>query len=283
MSDSKQSKRHFLTLFTRCKDEPFIFEFVHHYLHEGVDRIYIFDHDSVLEYPDVLRQDPRVIIVEDERLNAKNPTQLTELIYALKIADTEWLIYVDVDEFISSPRHPGRTIREELQTTFRHADCVKVPWVMMSPNGRELNPKNLLNDIVHRWNHDLRHPTDNAHGKFRCRYDKIEVKSIFRPDRFSRLADHNPYEPKGEVSCVDSTVNRPAGLNPHHDNLRESDIKNAYLVCYHYRTYSVQSAGHKIRTNAYYRGYSVADLMSCDYPELVDETLRSKSRARREA
>ena len=33
-------------LIVRCKDEPYVDEFVNYYLHQGVDKIYIVDDDS---------------------------------------------------------------------------------------------------------------------------------------------------------------------------------------------------------------------------------------------
>ena len=90
----------------------------------------------------------------------------------------EWVIYVDVDEFISTRKNLNHTIKDELETTFKDAHCVKVPWVMMSCKLRETNPKSILNEITYRWNHDIRHP--HKVKKFRCRYHSIETKCIFK-------------------------------------------------------------------------------------------------------
>lgn len=276
-SDSKN----FLSIIARCKNEPFVSEFVQHYLSEGVDEIVIFDNGSDRPYPDDVKADERVKILEDDILFTLHPTDMESVLNHAHGLSTKWLLYLDLDEFITTRRHPGRTIREELQTTFREADCVKVPWVMMSANGRQRNPDSLLLETTHRWDHDRRH--ENAvsdHQKFRCRYDEIEVKSIFRPEKFGFLADHNPYGARGDIVCIDSVDNEPAPLNPVHRNLREADIARAFLVCYHYRVYSVESARQKMQSSLFYGAYTLDDIMSADHPELVDETLARKTRAR---
>ncbi len=63
-----------------------------------------------------------------------------------------------------------------------------------------------------------------------------------------------------------------------YSNLREEDIKNGYLLCYHYRIISKENSINKLKTNSWYiqNGYTIDDLMTCDYPEIIDETLKYK-------
>lgn len=277
-SDSKN----FLSVIARCKNEPFVAEFVQHYLDEGVDEIVIFDNGSDRPYPDDVTANDRVTILRDDVLFTLHPAETKSVMRHANGLSTEWLLYVDLDEFITTRRHSGRTIREELMSTFVGADCVKVPWVMMSANGRQHNPGSLLLETIHRWDHDRRH--ENAMSdqkKFRCRYDQIEVKCIYRPEKFEFVWDHHPHGAQEEIVCVDSVDNAPARLDPMHSNLREPDIARAFLVCYHYRVYSVEGARQKIQSNKYYGGFTLDDVMSTDHPELIDETLARKTRARR--
>ena len=45
----------FIGLIVRCKDEPYVFEFVNYYITQGVDKIYIIDDNSNKEiYKDVI-------------------------------------------------------------------------------------------------------------------------------------------------------------------------------------------------------------------------------------
>ena len=50
------------------------------------------------------------------------------------------------------------TIREELETTFKDADLIKIPWIMFGSNEQDENPKQVLTDTIWRWNHDKKHP-----------------------------------------------------------------------------------------------------------------------------
>ena len=61
--------------------------------------------------------------------------------------------------------------------------------------------------------------------------------------------------------------------------MRENDIENGILLCYHYRIISEENSINKLKTNSWYiqNGYTIDDLMSCDYPEIIDETLKYKT------
>ena len=56
------------------------------------------------------------------------------------------------------------------------------------PNSIKKNPKCLLETNIYRWNHDNKHVnTVNNIKKFRCRYNEIEVKCIFKPKNFNSI------------------------------------------------------------------------------------------------
>ena len=60
--------------------------------------------------------------------------------------------------------------------------------------------------------------------------------------------------------------------------MRENEIENEILLCYHYRIVSKENSINKLKNNLWYiqYGYTIDDLMSCDYPEIIDETLKYK-------
>ena len=66
-----------------------------------------------------------------------------------------------------------------------NVDCVQIPWVMMSCNNIETTPASILETNTYRWNHNKKHP--HKIRKFRCRYDNIEVKCIFKTNKFNSL------------------------------------------------------------------------------------------------
>ena len=259
----------FLGLITRCKDEFFVEEFVEYYLSEGVDHIYVIDDDSVDKsiYSKCEDLDQVSVVYEKDIISR----DVAGRIYSKVKSKYEWMIYVDVDEFIVPKKNSHRTIRDELHTTFSDCDCIKVPWVMMSSAKRSENPENVLRDNVWRWNHDLKHP--HPLHKFRCRYKEIEVKCIFKTSKFESISDHHPTKPKSKVSIVDSIDNEKSKLNPFYCNLREYKINSAYLICYHYRIISEENSMNKITTNTWYGDYCVENMMLSDHAEIMDSTL----------
>ena len=147
----------------------------------------------------------------------------------------------------------------------------------MSFNSIPYDPDNLLESNTYRWNHNKKHPHKIA--KFRCRYDKIEVKCIFKTDKFNSIWDHHPKEKSGHIFIVDSISKEKQQLTPFYKNLRENDIENGILLCYHYRIISKENSIDKLKNNLWYKqnGYTIDDLMSSDYPEIIDETLKNKT------
>lgn len=284
----------FLGLITRCQNEPYVTEFVNYYLSQGVDKIYIIDDNSNAEiYADVINND-KVIIRYDSNIIRKG--SINQLYNDVK-NEFEWIIYVDLDEFITAKKHMTHTIKYELETTFKDCACVKIPWVMMSCNSIERNPDSLLRTNIYRWNHDIKHVNMiSSNRKFRCRYNQIEVKCIFKPRFFDNILDHHPISPKlsidalsaglttersQEGNCaalkiVESVRNTEQPLNPYYSNLRECDIKFGYLLCYHYRIYSIEHATNKMKHNVWYSRFTEKDILSNDYPEIIDETLMSR-------
>lgn len=267
-----------IAVLARCKDEFFVEEFVKYYLSQGIDKVYIIDDDSNdKSIYDNLLNNPRVKIFFSKNIT-KGDDIVNEIYNKIKDKFT-WLIYVDVDEFITTKRKINNTIRDELETTFRNVHCVKVPWVMMSCNSLEKNPKSILQTNIYRWNHDLKHE-NNDKRKFKCRYDQIEVKSIFKPKFFKKLTDHHPNKDKRYLnSIVVDSIKLGNLRGSFYNNLREKDIREGHLLCYHYRLISIENCKNKLKTNRWYidDGYTLQDLLSSDCPEIKDETLKKKS------
>lgn len=271
-------------LITRCKDEFFIKEFCDYYLSQGIDRIFVIDDNSKNKniYNDI--KSNKIKIIYEKNIIIKN---YANELYK-KIKDTfEWMIYVDVDEFIITKKNKKNTIRDELLTVYNNFDCICIPWVMMSCNGKKENPKSILLENTYRWNHNNQHENSNNNlHKFRCRYKYIEIKSIFKCEKFKSISDHVPipydykninctYSVPSNKNCLDKKLNK---IRSNFKNLRESHIKNGNLLCYHYRIISEQNCLDKIKNNFWYieNKYNLKNLLSNDYPEIKDETLKYK-------
>lgn len=265
----------FLGLITRCKDEFFIKEFCDYYLSQEVDKIFIIDDnsDDKLIYNNI--NDNRVEIIYEKNLfSTKGQMDIVNKYYDTLKQNFKWIISVDVDEFIITKKNINKTLKDELNTTFKYVDCVKIPWVMIACNNKDKNPKSILLENIYRWNHDKKHP--NKIHKFRCRYDKIEVKCIFKTNKFNKIDVHHPIEPVGDNIIVDSIIKKEQKLKSYHNNLREEDIKNGYLLCYHYRIISKENCQNKLKKYQYLK-FKLEDLLETDYPEIIDETLKIKT------
>ncbi len=268
----------FLGLITRCKDEFFIEEFCKYYLNQGIDKIYIIDDNSLNKKIYVnLISNPNIEIIYKKNIFFNLLNQMFEVnkLYKEIKSNFKWIISVDVDEFITTKKNIKNTIREELITTFKNYDCIKIPWVMMSSNDLIYNPKSILNTNIYRWNHNLKHNNSKIQ-KFRCRYNEIEVKCIFKTEHFNELSIHYPIKPDINVKIINSINLNNDDFNPFYKNLREKDIQNGYLLCYHYRIISIENCINKLN-KAQYRKFSLKDLLNSDYSEIIDYTLKDKN------
>ena len=77
---------------------------------------------------------------------------------------TKWFMFIDADEFITTRRNPNKTIREELETTFKGADLIKIPWVMFGSNNHNKKPNGIIID-----NYTKCEKIQNKHVKTMCR------------------------------------------------------------------------------------------------------------------
>lgn len=270
----------FLSVITRYLNEPFLEEFVDYYLSEGADHIYVlYDIDSTISIKQTIIDNPLVTIVISRSFKQRQTLDVNRL-YSTIRDKTTWVLFVDCDEFVSTRKLGDNSIRYELESTFRKADCVKVPWVMMSSNARENDPPSILQHITHRWNHDLRHPHPSEWVKGRCRYEKIEVKCFTRCSKFTQLNLHHPSDKTApKIKCVDSIYNKVAVIDPFYPNLREHDINEAFMICYHYRIFSKQSVKRKCIDNKLenYQPKFSQHLIDSDHADMEDGTMKRKS------
>ena len=271
----------FIGLIVRCKDEPYVSEFVNYYIKQGIDKIYILDDDSDREiYKDVMYNEKVNISFDKNNIIKSRANQFDSAnkLYEKIKNNYEWIIVVDMDEYITTKKNKNKTIKEELETTFKNSTCIKIPWVMMACNSIQNNPESLLKTNIYRWNHDNRHTNfRSCENKFRCRYNAIEVKCIFKPKYFENIFMHHPMNPNfSDIIVVESINNTIQKLDPFYENFREKDIEEGYLLCYHYRIVSVENCLNKIEKNLLYKKYKLEDLLSTDYPEIIDETMKYK-------
>ena len=132
-------KRQFLGLITRCRDEFHIKEFCDYYLSEGVDKIYIIDDDSVDKSicTNITSEQVNVLYEKNVFNGLNREMDIVNKLYETLRSNFEWIISLDVDEFITTKKNIKKTIKEELKAIFKNVDCIKIPWVIMAINNRE--------------------------------------------------------------------------------------------------------------------------------------------------
>ena len=110
---------------TRVNNEDYhLKDWIPHYLDEGVDRIILIDD---LSDPPVRSTDPRVTVLRANLFNYEGSllllTKVGQHCRALKYT---WAMFIDVDEYITTRKSPGRTLAQELDESFGNADVVMV-------------------------------------------------------------------------------------------------------------------------------------------------------------
>ncbi len=274
-----EKQKDFLGLITRCKDEKYIELFVSYYKSQGVSKIIIIDDNSKKGIYQNLKDDDQVIIYYEENIINKNTTCN---IYNEHRFDFKWLIFVDVDEFIKPTSN--KKIIDELKTTFKDVDCIKIPWILMGFKNQQKYPKNILIENTFRMNYDNIHKEVSSNFKFRNRDNKIECKCIFKPIFFDKISvknnrstDHYPLIDKNFTNIIikDSVENKITKLNSFYEDLNELKIKNAFLLCYHYRINSIEHVQDKIKNNLWYKQFDINDIVKSDISEIEDKILKN--------
>ena len=285
------TEQKYLAVLTRCKDEFFIKEWVDYYLSQDVDLIYIIDdnskdrtiynflnEDSKYSKVNVDYQDDMYKNINTEKNGDLDKNSYPNQVYNNKIKNKyKWMLYCDVDEFIVTKKNNKLTIVQQLQKISNNdINLIAVPWVLMSGGNLKENPQSILKQIKYRHDHDKKHP--HSVRKFRCRYDEIECKSIFKTQHFDYIKDHHPIGYDKIYNGVNLKNERMNEKDFFLKNLRNKDIQNGVFLCYHYRYISEENTINKLKTNNWYINdkYTTQDLMSSTYPEIYDETLEKK-------
>tara|TARA_Y100000389_G_scaffold76951_1_gene73721 strand:+ start:269 stop:1102 length:834 start_codon:yes stop_codon:yes gene_type:complete len=265
-----------IALITRHLNEPFLDEFVEYYLREGIDRIFILqDKDGSYNLP----FHEQVSVMISNQFGSGQMKDVNALYQQIRFS-FKWFLFLDCDEFMSTVNEEkNKTLKEIIHGVYDSVDCIAVPWVMMSCNGREHNPPSLLQYNVHRWNHDQKHPHPTNWNKGRCRYDKIEVKCIFKGCAFGKISIHHPGSFLGNCVAVNSVDNKGFAINPFFKGFHEKEIEEARILCFHYRIMSKEACATKYKSSKLdgYKKSNMDDLWVTDYSEIQEEFMKNKS------
>jgi len=128
-------------LFTNARDEKNINEWIAHHFLLGFDKIFIFDHLSVIPIT-APRFGGKLTIC---RINqTKNNIKLDFIKRALNIAlknDVSWMLYLDADEYLCINSH---TNIKSFLNYFSNADMIGINWLMFGSNNLIEQPEDGL-------------------------------------------------------------------------------------------------------------------------------------------
>ena len=186
-------------LFTNARDEPNIAEWIAHHLLLGFDKIFIFDHLSVVPISSKLGTnfDGKVTIM---RVKGTGNIKINLMKDALNIAKKDnisWMLYLDADECLLLNKYDN--VKEFLRG-FNEADSVGINWLFFGSSGHVEQPKGLL--------------TENF-TRSEIRLDK-HVKTFVRPDIVRNIVNPHFYNITNPNRCYsgNNTKMRMGPFNP---------------------------------------------------------------------
>ena len=144
-----------LSLCVCIKNEgAYIFEFIKHYINQGIDHFYIINnnsndnieeliHNSMYDSLITLLKDDRCIDIADGYSITNGITGVLNYnLYALIKNETEWAIVVDIDEFMYGKN--GYNIKTFLETVSEDIGCIYVIWNIMTLTTIDIENTNLF-------------------------------------------------------------------------------------------------------------------------------------------
>lgn len=287
MSVDEENYEYFMIVVTRVRNENMMLRsFIPYYLSQGVDRIFLLNDNSTTPFEDwVLNHDK--VEIQPVRKRLPEWSSVEQCLTRDLRKKTRWVITVDCDEFINTVRDPSKTIREEMETTFKYVSCVKIPWLLFTRNKRVENPKDVVLETTWRWSQDKSHRPPKPTKKFGCRKDIVEIKCIWRASHYRQMHCHYPCKCVSDNEIVVSSVDMEAdGVEPWrgtiYKGLTEKKIKEAYMLCNHYRIVSEEHAREKcfedsctLYTNKHEENI-LENALLADYPDIEDTNLKEK-------
>lgn len=257
--------KYFLSIVAIFKNEESILhEWIEHYLMEGVNHFYLIDNNSTDNYQKILEpylQDGSV------ELNIDNRPHMQEVhynsYYLQKIKnESEWVIVVDLDEFIYS-RGSFKTITEYLKTLTENISQIYVPWKLFGSCGLIEQPKSCIDSFMMRtlYNHVKTNGMINN--------DRILTKTVIRTKYLVKMSLHFSITVAGTKEITSDGQLIPN--KKEHQYIDEQILKHSMLHCNHYPIQSFDwfrrikmtrgsantTVNDKVRTVDYYNSFDL--------------------------
>ena len=168
--------KHYLSVLAIFNNEGHIFrEWLDHYLAEGVDFFYLinnFSEDADVFLPILQEYSSYIHLVDSTVPNFLfTHTQLVSYDSFIRthiLGNTEWLMIVDLDEFMFAPFTNIKQELKDLESVLPNAACVRVPWKMFGSNGHISQPRSVVKNFTKRESYSVPHA--------------MLIKNIFKPE-----------------------------------------------------------------------------------------------------
>lgn len=152
-----------ISILTRFKNERHImYEWIHHHLEEGIDKIFMIDDNSDDNYYDLNKYWLDNLVNENkiEILKSININQKEDYDNFLDHIKNKyiWLIQIDIDEFIFTPNE-NKSLKDILNIKYKNIDYMRIKWKLFSHRSK-FQPKSVIdnNIITHIENTDPTSP-----------------------------------------------------------------------------------------------------------------------------
>ena len=166
-------------LFTNARDELKLKEWVAHHLLLGFDFIYIFDHKSKIplkgQFLDFNKDKFQVYVERCELDGGIKHTLITNGANIAKRHNFEWMLYLDVDEFLVINNDKITNVKQ-LLSHYQYADAVSCNWLLFGSNFHIKEPDGLIIDNYIRSETTL----------------SDTLKTFIRPSQFVTPDPHRP-------------------------------------------------------------------------------------------
>jgi hypothetical protein len=141
----RRKDNNLLYLFTNARDEPNIAEWVAHHLLLGFDKVFIFDHLSVVPIATKIGTnfDNRLIVKRVEGVGEIKFKLMKEALDIAQKINASWMLYLDADEFLCLNK--VNNLKNYLDK-FSEADAIGVNWLMFGSAGHIKQPPGLLTE-----------------------------------------------------------------------------------------------------------------------------------------
>jgi glycosyltransferase involved in cell wall biosynthesis len=169
---------HNLILCAVFKNESHILsEWIEHYLHRGIDHIYLVNDHSTDEFlPIIQKYSSKVTLFHNDIVTKEvgRQAQIYEKYFRPVLQSSKWTMILDLDEFMYSPTK--KTFSEILAD---NDDCcqIVVDWLHFGSNGHEYQPYSVVSGFTKRAN-------------FIGNEQYYAIKSIFKSESIVELSIH---------------------------------------------------------------------------------------------